>query len=415
MADPTDVTEGNVGGVATIGRARVSFYVDGGCYGCGRCHEIAPDHFSTAEENYTSICHRQPTTVSELRRCRKALKECPTRAIGDDGHVVDDALRNRIDALMALRRAGKANATRISPGDWILIEPQVPGVEALIAPAARLAGVLAPAQQKVFSAIVKSAPNGSCPLKYLAAMDLEAADVRDRWLDSVVAGEALAAAISPGTDVLLTDRSDPSVTLHLSRAQLDAAAGARRMALNNAIAASPIQVWPIQRLGELSGLVRADRVRAFVAAILRGEPLTLYAIGADHALVIAAGHFTFVFALAELGKACTRADATKIRRLVAGAPAAIAATRTCEFKSGSGEERVFDVLTVQVLACADRSWSSVTRVRRELGDEDNSELPEHVQLSRKDLQAFLKEQIAEELFHDDPLRVLGARSEFVGL
>ena len=85
MADKESMWEDNVGGVATIGGKKVSFYVDKECIFCALCHGIAPENFKVSDDETHDLVYRQPQDEEELERCYDALDECPVDAIGDDG------------------------------------------------------------------------------------------------------------------------------------------------------------------------------------------------------------------------------------------------------------------------------------------------------------------------------------------
>lgn len=65
------------------------FYVTEACTDCDTCRAAAPDHFRRDEVMGFSYVTRQPTTPDEHARCRRALMECPVRAIHDDGEAAD--------------------------------------------------------------------------------------------------------------------------------------------------------------------------------------------------------------------------------------------------------------------------------------------------------------------------------------
>ncbi|MCB9679331.1 MAG: ferredoxin [Alphaproteobacteria bacterium] len=85
MADPSDQWHDNIGGDATIGGKRVSFYVDRECILCSVCSDCAPKNFRMSEEEDHDICFKQPADAEELRQCYEAMENCPVEAIGDDG------------------------------------------------------------------------------------------------------------------------------------------------------------------------------------------------------------------------------------------------------------------------------------------------------------------------------------------
>ena len=67
------------------GNAPGRFYVNELCIGCTLCHETAPGHFRTNDEEGVDFVFRQPETPEEETLCRKAREACPIDAIQDDG------------------------------------------------------------------------------------------------------------------------------------------------------------------------------------------------------------------------------------------------------------------------------------------------------------------------------------------
>jgi ferredoxin len=67
------------------GKAPGKFYVNELCIGCTLCHETAPGHFRTNNEEGVDFVFRQPETPHEERLCREAMEACPIDAIQDDG------------------------------------------------------------------------------------------------------------------------------------------------------------------------------------------------------------------------------------------------------------------------------------------------------------------------------------------
>ena len=61
------------------------YYVDVLCIDCDICRTLAPKNFRRHPEGGSSYVSKQPETDEEETGCRKALEECPVRAIGDDG------------------------------------------------------------------------------------------------------------------------------------------------------------------------------------------------------------------------------------------------------------------------------------------------------------------------------------------
>ena len=85
MADPGEKWVDNIGGDATIGGQRVSFYVDHECILCSVCSDAAPNNFRMSDDEDHDICYKQPDGDEELAQCYEALENCPVEAIGDDG------------------------------------------------------------------------------------------------------------------------------------------------------------------------------------------------------------------------------------------------------------------------------------------------------------------------------------------
>jgi ferredoxin len=85
MANPKNRWEDNVGGEASIGGRRVSFFVDKECILCSVCSDAAPKNFRMSDDEDHDICYKQPTTPEELAQCYEALENCPVEAIGDQG------------------------------------------------------------------------------------------------------------------------------------------------------------------------------------------------------------------------------------------------------------------------------------------------------------------------------------------
>jgi len=65
------------------------FYVTEACTDCDTCRAAAPEHFRRDEVMGFSFVSRQPVTPEEHGRCRRALMECPVKAIHDDGEATD--------------------------------------------------------------------------------------------------------------------------------------------------------------------------------------------------------------------------------------------------------------------------------------------------------------------------------------
>jgi len=85
VADPNDIWEDNVGGVAEIDGKRVSFYVDRECILCSVCTDCAPLNFKMADDEDHDVVQKQPQNAEELAACYEAMENCPVEAIGDDG------------------------------------------------------------------------------------------------------------------------------------------------------------------------------------------------------------------------------------------------------------------------------------------------------------------------------------------
>lgn len=69
----------------TVGNAPGKYYIDERCIGCALCHETAPDHFKTNDEEGCGFVFRQPETPEEERLCMTARDACPMDAVQDDG------------------------------------------------------------------------------------------------------------------------------------------------------------------------------------------------------------------------------------------------------------------------------------------------------------------------------------------
>ena len=76
MADSTDKTPKNTPG---------KFYNDNTCIDCGLCPEIAPEIFRRDDDEGVSYVFHQPNTQQERGLAQKAVDECPTESIGNDG------------------------------------------------------------------------------------------------------------------------------------------------------------------------------------------------------------------------------------------------------------------------------------------------------------------------------------------
>lgn len=60
------------------------FHVNERCIGCTLCHETAPGHFRTNDEEGVDYVYRQPETPHETALCRKAREACPIDAIEEE-------------------------------------------------------------------------------------------------------------------------------------------------------------------------------------------------------------------------------------------------------------------------------------------------------------------------------------------
>lgn len=74
MADRSHKSSNNIDGM---------FYVDEHCQLCGKCTEIAPDHFRL--EKTEAFVYRQPMDQDEMDKCFLAMRKCPCHSIGCDG------------------------------------------------------------------------------------------------------------------------------------------------------------------------------------------------------------------------------------------------------------------------------------------------------------------------------------------
>jgi ferredoxin len=61
------------------------FYVDKECAFCTTCAELAPEIFKPSEREDHYFVAVQPRNDEELKKCRDAVEQCPTGAVGDDG------------------------------------------------------------------------------------------------------------------------------------------------------------------------------------------------------------------------------------------------------------------------------------------------------------------------------------------
>ena len=61
------------------------YYVDVLCIDCDLCRTLAPSNFERGPEGGFSYVAKQPVSPEEEASCGKAMEECPTKAIGDDG------------------------------------------------------------------------------------------------------------------------------------------------------------------------------------------------------------------------------------------------------------------------------------------------------------------------------------------
>lgn len=58
------------------------YFVDQECIACDTCAAIAPQHFVLTKSSSHAYVYTQPKSTEELRRCEKALSDCPVAAIG---------------------------------------------------------------------------------------------------------------------------------------------------------------------------------------------------------------------------------------------------------------------------------------------------------------------------------------------
>ena len=61
------------------------FYVDGSCIDCDQCRVVAPDFFGRDDDSGMSFLRKQPATAEEIELVEKAMSECATSSIGNDG------------------------------------------------------------------------------------------------------------------------------------------------------------------------------------------------------------------------------------------------------------------------------------------------------------------------------------------
>ncbi|MBN1516803.1 ferredoxin [Candidatus Sumerlaeota bacterium] len=59
------------------------WYIDTNCIFCSSCVDVAPDNIKDGDEY--SYVFKQPENEAEEEALRKAMEECPTDSIGDDG------------------------------------------------------------------------------------------------------------------------------------------------------------------------------------------------------------------------------------------------------------------------------------------------------------------------------------------
>ncbi len=60
------------------------YYVAGNCIFCETCMELAPEHFTTKDDEYAYV-KKQPGNEAEEEQCQEAMASCQAEAIGDDG------------------------------------------------------------------------------------------------------------------------------------------------------------------------------------------------------------------------------------------------------------------------------------------------------------------------------------------
>lgn len=61
------------------------FYVDSSCIDCDMCRGNAPQFFRRDDETGFSVVYKQPVTPQEIQEAQKAMNECPSESIGNDG------------------------------------------------------------------------------------------------------------------------------------------------------------------------------------------------------------------------------------------------------------------------------------------------------------------------------------------
>lgn len=61
------------------------YYVDGSCIDCDQCRVLAPDFFGRDNDSGFSFVLKQPATAEEVELVEKAMAECATSSIGNDG------------------------------------------------------------------------------------------------------------------------------------------------------------------------------------------------------------------------------------------------------------------------------------------------------------------------------------------
>lgn len=61
------------------------YYVDGTCIDCDQCRVVAPDFFGRDQDSGFSFVRRQPASAEEIELAEKAIAECATSSIGNDG------------------------------------------------------------------------------------------------------------------------------------------------------------------------------------------------------------------------------------------------------------------------------------------------------------------------------------------
>jgi len=61
------------------------YYVDSSCIDCELCRTTAPELFGRDDETAMSFVRRQPASAEDVELMEKAISECATNSIGNDG------------------------------------------------------------------------------------------------------------------------------------------------------------------------------------------------------------------------------------------------------------------------------------------------------------------------------------------